>query len=41
MILIDEIDSLVPDRTDKSNSSVGGNDLMSVILAVLDGAKIT
>ena len=36
--LIDEIDSLAPDR--KSNSSSGSNqDLIGVLLATLDGSK--
>jgi transitional endoplasmic reticulum ATPase len=38
--LIDEIDSLVPDRN-SAGSSTGACDLLSVILAIQDGSKIT
>ena len=37
--MIDEIDSLVPPRGDQSSGS--NNDLISVILAIMDGSKVT
>lgn len=38
--LIDEIDSLVPDRSSK-NASNSDNDLISVILSTMDGVNCT
>lgn len=40
-VLIDEIDSLVPDRTQGKNSSGSDDDLISVILSTMDGSKET
>jgi SpoVK/Ycf46/Vps4 family AAA+-type ATPase len=37
-LIIDEIDSLAPDRT-KSENQGKGSDLLGVFLAILDGAK--
>lgn len=39
-LIIDEIDSLAPDRT-KSQNQGKGSDLLGVFLAILDGAKQT
>lgn len=39
--LIDEIDSLVPARGEGGSSNTGDNDLISVILAIMDGSKVT
>lgn len=40
VVLIDEIDSLAPDRT-AENASTGSQDLIGVLLATLDGSKET
>ena len=37
-LIIDEIDSLAPDRTKPENQGKG-SDLLGVFLAILDGAK--
>jgi len=37
-LLIDEIDTLAPNRMDSKNQGKGG-DLLGVFLAILDGAK--
>ena len=40
VILVDEIDSLVPDREDSKNQSgSGNNDLIGVFLSLMDGVK--
>jgi len=41
ILFIDEIDSLAPDRKAPAGGNVSNQDLLSVILAILDGNKTT
>lgn len=39
VLLIDEIDTLAPNRMSGNSNSKGGESLLGVLLAILDGAK--
>jgi SpoVK/Ycf46/Vps4 family AAA+-type ATPase len=41
IMLIDEIDSLAPNRSDPNNSGNNSSSLLGVFLAILDGSKAT
>lgn len=41
VLLIDEIDTLAPNRDDPANAGNKGGDLLGVFLAILDGSKAT
>lgn len=40
VIIIEEIDSLVPDREEAKNQGSNNNDLIGVFLAIMDGSKM-